>query len=216
MFKKILTISLILISCASFGQDNVLKARKILNQVSRSYKSLKTLKANFEMHLTEPGAKKSTIEKGTLYLKGNSFKVEMATVDIICNGKTQWYYMKDVNEVQITNFDANAQEISPNTIFTMYDKGYKYTWVEERNENGRMIDVIDLVPKENQAQKEYTKIKLNIDRSAKEILSSEIFFRSGRKMKYVITQQIRNINLAANFFDFDPNTKKGIQIVDLR
>jgi outer membrane lipoprotein-sorting protein len=168
------------------------------------------------MQVTEPGAKKATIEKGTLYLKGNSFKVEMATVEIICNGKTQWYYMKDVNEVQITNFDPNTQEISPNTIFTMYDKGYKFTWVEEKNEGGRMVDVIDLVPKDNQKQKEYTKIKLAVDKSAKEILSSEIFFRSGRKMKYIISQQIKNINLAANFFDFDPKTKKDIQVVDLR
>ncbi len=216
MFKKILALSFVLITAVSYGQDNVRKAQKILNQVSRSYKNLKTLKATFELHITEPGSKKPSIEKGTLYLKDDNFKVEMATVDIICNGKTQWYYMKDVNEVQITNFNPDEREITPNNIFTMYDKGFKYVWVEEKNENGRMVDIIELAPKDNVERKEYTKIKLSIDRVAKQILSSEIFFRSGRKMKYTITQQVRNINLAANFFDFDPSTKAGIQVVDLR
>lgn len=216
MLKRLITCTFLLVSVVSFGQDNVRKANKILNQVSRSYKSAKTLKAVFELQIMEPGAKKPSTEKGTLYLKGNSFKVEMSTVDIICDGKTQWYYMKDVNEVQITNYDANAQEISPNNIFTMYDKGFKALWVEEKNVKGRMLDFIELVPKENQERKEYTKVKLTIDRKAKEITQSEILFRSGRNMKYLVTQQVRNINLAANFFSFDPKTKPGIQVVDLR
>ncbi|MDX5320233.1 MAG: outer membrane lipoprotein carrier protein LolA, partial [Bacteroidota bacterium] len=216
MFKTIITCTLLLASVVSYGQDNIRKANKILNQVSRSYKTLKSLKASFELQITEPNSKKPTSEKGVLYLKGNSFKVEMATVDIICDGKTQWYYMKDVNEVQITNYDANAQEVSPNTIFTMYDKGFKSIWVEEKNIKGRMVDLIELVPKDGQERKEYTKVKLTIDRVAKEIIHSEIFFRSGRNMKYNVTQQVRNINLAANFFTFDPATKSGITVVDLR
>lgn len=216
MLKKLLVFTFFIISTASFAQDNVRKAHKILNQVSRSYKSLKSLKANFEMQISEPGAKKPSTEKGILYLKGDNFKVEMSTVEIICDGKTQWYYMKDVNEVQISNYDADAQDISPNTIFTMYDKGFKYLWIEERNEKGRMLDVIELVPKENQERKDYTKIKLTIDRVAKDIVQSEILFRSGRKMKYMISQQVRNINLAANFFSFYPASKPGIVIIDLR
>lgn len=216
MFKKLLTLTLILVSMASFGQDNVRKATKILNQVSRNYKQLKSLKATFEMQVTEPGSKKPTTEKGTLYLKGNSFKIEMSTVDIICDGKTQWYYMKDVNEVQITNYDAKSQEISPNTIFTMWDKGFKSVWVSESNEKGKMMDLIELVPKENQEKKEYTKVKLTIERASKDIGQCEILFRSGRKMKYIVTQQVKNVTLAAKFFTFDPASKPGIQVVDLR
>ncbi|MBI1223426.1 MAG: outer membrane lipoprotein-sorting protein [Bacteroidetes bacterium] len=216
MLKRLFTCTFLLITVTSFGQDNVRKAAKILNQVSRSYKSAKSLKAVFELQISEPNAKKPSIENGVLYVKGNSFKIEMSTVTIICDGKTQWYYMKDVNEVQITNYDANAQDISPNTIFTMYDKGFKSIWVGENNIKGQIVDLLELVPKENQERKEYTKVKLAIDRKAKEIVESEILFRSGRKMKYIVSQQIRNINLAANFFSFDPKSKPGIQVVDLR
>lgn len=216
MFRKLLTLTFILVSLTSFGQDNVRKANKILNQVSRNYKSLKSLKATFEMQVTEAGAKKPTTEKGTLYLKGNSFKIEMTTVDIICDGKTQWYYMKDVNEVQITNYDAKTQDISPNTIFTMWDKGFKSVWVSESNEKGKVLDMIELVPKENQEKKEYTKVKLAVERVAKDISQCEILFRSGRKMKYIVSQQVKNVTLSTNFFAFDPATKAGIQVVDLR
>lgn len=216
MLRSILTFALILTMPLAYGQDNVRKAKKILNQVSKNYKQMKSLKATFDLSITEPGSSKPTKESGILYLKDKNFKVEMTDVDIICNGKTQWYYMKKLNEVQITDYNADDQEVSPSNIFTMYDKGFKYQWIEQKNIGGRMVDIIELVPKEKAETKEYTKIKLNIDSKAKQILSSEIFFRSGRKMKYSINQQIKNINLAANFFDFDPKTKAGIQVVDLR
>jgi outer membrane lipoprotein carrier protein len=217
MLRKIMLLGFFFtVIGASAQNENVRKAQKILNQVSKSYKGLKSLKASFDITITEPGSKKPTQEKGILYLKNESFKVELPAVEIICNGTTQWYYMKDVNEVQVTDFVPDENEVSPSNIFTMYDKGFRYQWIEQKNEGGRVVDVIELIPKEKQETKEYTKIKLTVDKIAKEILSSEILFRSGRKMKYSISQQIKNINLATGFFEFDPAKHKGITVTDLR
>lgn len=216
MHRIILASALLLFSFVSFGQDNEKKAKQILNKVSKQYKSLKTLKANFDMEITEPGSTRPSTEKGLLYLRGNSFKLELSTIDIICDGKIQWYVMKDVNEVQISTYDPSGQEISPSTIFTLYEKGFKSIWVSEGTEQGKTVDNIELVPKNNQEKKEYTKIKLTIDREANQIIRSEILFRSGRKMKYTINQQVRNLNLANDFFSFDPSKKAGMVVVDLR
>lgn len=216
--KKIalILIAFLSVSLVQAQSNNERKAQKILNKLGRNYKQLKSLKATFEMRITEPGSSKPQIEKGTIYVMDKNFKLEMSNVDIICNGKTQWYYMKDINEVQISNYQPNDDQISPSNIFTIYEKGFKYQWVEERNENGQIVDIIELAPKDNPEKKEYTKIKLAVDKQAKQIISSEVFFRSGRKMKYTIGQQVNNIHLADNFFDFDPASKKGIQVVDLR
>ncbi len=216
MLKYLFSLSLLIVGLGASAQNDVKKANKILNQVSKNYKSLKTLKATFEIQISEPGSKKPTIEKGTLYLKGSKFKVELAGSEIVCNGKTQWYWMKDVCEIQITNYNPSEQEISPSTIFTMYEKGFKYRWLEEKTENGKQVEIIELVPKEKQEKKEYTKIKLTIDKTKKEILSSEIFYRSGRIIKYKINEQTKNLSLADTFFEFDVKTKKDCTVVDLR
>lgn len=217
MKRSILAIAFVAFSVATFAQtNNEKKAQKILNKVSKSYKSLKSLKASFEIQLSEPGAKSVSSQKGTLYLKGDKFKVEMPGQEIISDGKTQWFYTKDVNEVQITDYKPNDNEISPTNIFTIYDRGFKYQWVEEKNENGQMVDVVELVPKAGQDKKDFTKIKLSIDKMAKQILSSEIIYRSGRKVRYFINQQVPNINLADTFFNFEPIKYRGIEIVELR
>lgn len=216
--RKIIFISLALL--LSFNVDaqsnNEKKAGKILNKLSKNYKSLKSLKTKFELIITEPNSKKPILQKGTIFLKDKNFKIEMADVDIVCNGQTQWYYLKELNEVQISKYSPTPGQITPNNVFTIYEKGFKSLWVEQRNESGQMVDIIELVPKANQEKSEYTKIKIAVDKSARQIIYSEIFFRNGRKMKYIMTEQFENINLAANFFQFDVASKKGIQVVDLR
>lgn len=192
------------------------KAAKILNQVSKHYKTLKSLKTSFEIQITEPGAKKSSIEKGTLYLSGNKFKIELPDNEIVCNGKTQWFYMKGVNEVHISKYEPATDQITPNNIFTIYEKGFKYRWLEQKTEGANTVDIIELIPKDKQESKEYTKIKLTIDSKAKKILGSEIFYRSGRQMKYKLLDQVENIPVNDKFFEFDPNSKKGISVVDLQ
>jgi len=216
LIRTILILTLIASSTVSHGQEDVRKARRILRQVSKNYKRAKTLKAEFEISIKEPNAKKATKETGKLYLKGDQFKVELNDVDIICDGTTQWTYMKGLNEVQIVNYDPDEREISPRNILTMYDNGFKYIWTGSKTVNGRVIDMIELVPKDDQEKKMYTKIKLEIDSKAKHILSSEILFRSGRIMKYTIKQQVENINLKAGFFKFDVKKHPGCTVVDLR
>ncbi len=99
-------------------------------------------------------------------------------------------------------------------MFTIYESGFKYLWMESKSFNGKTADVIELVPKENVEMKEYTKIKLFIDSKAKQIIGYEIFMRGGSKTLCTVKDQENNLEIPDKTFTY---TKiAGVKEVDLR
>jgi len=49
---------------------------------------------------------------------------------VINDGVTVWTYLPEEKEVNIDNFDANADDVvNPSKIFDIYKKGYKYMYL---------------------------------------------------------------------------------------
>ena len=106
--KKILFFALFLAVLSHQGvlyaQQNDPKATAILNDVSKKYKAMTSMRAVFAMSTEDAKGKASQAQTGTLYAKGPMYKIELANQEIISDNKTVWTYLKDANEVQINNY----------------------------------------------------------------------------------------------------------------
>ena len=87
-------------------------------------------------------------QKGILVLQEEMFRLEMEEQIIINDGESQWIYLTDMNEVQIMEHDPEEQMMSPNKLFTIYEEGYKYTYVGTESQKGKLLQIIDLFPEE--------------------------------------------------------------------
>ena len=99
-------------------------ADKLLNLISTRYKNFKTIKADFIYSIESKAENISEKQKGSIYVKGNKFRLDIADQVIMCDNKTVWTYSKEVNEVQVNNYDPKKAPIRLDDIFTMYDKGF--------------------------------------------------------------------------------------------
>lgn len=188
-------------------------ANKILNNVSKTYQTYKTIKAGFNIEVNNTQSKSKFTQTGTLYLKGKKFRINMSDQEIYCDGKTMWTYFKDQNEVQITKYDPNAQEINPSEIFTIYQKGFDYKYVGESVKNGKKIQKIELTP--TNKNKPYFKVKLNIDKASYKITNMTVMNKNGVHSTYGITSFKSNLSMNDSFFKFDPKSKPGVIVIDL-
>src|ERR1041384_6402869 len=98
----------ILISIKSFAQiPDTKTAATILSGVSAKYKGFTAVKATFTMK-TEGSANKTTdTQTGTLYVKGDKYKLELANQEITCDNTKIWTYLKDANEVQVNSYEPD-------------------------------------------------------------------------------------------------------------
>lgn len=214
MKNYILAALLLFFGGNALQAQNTAKAKEILNKVSTKYKSYKAVKADFKYILEIQAEKFKEEQKGTLYLKKDKFKLEMDDQTVICDNKTLWTYMKDVNEVQINNYTPQAMDINPAEIFTMYEKGYLSAYMGEETINKKAVHVVELTPTDK--KQSFFKVKLYIDKATNAVTRSKIFEKNGNIYTFEIINFTPNPAVDDKFFTFDTSKMPKQNVVDLR
>lgn len=189
-------------------------ADKLLNLISTRYKNFKTIKADFIYSIESKAENISEKQKGSIYVKGNKFRLDIADQVIMCDNKTVWTYSKEVNEVQVNNYDSKKAPIRLDDLFTMYDKGFLSKILESKKEGKNDIVLVELTPKDK--KKNFFKIKLTIDKTNQTITKSQVFDKNGTIHTYIVTNQFPNIKLEDKFFVFDVKKYPKCEVIDLR
>ncbi len=213
MKKYFLIVALTLITLGkTFAMDN--KSDSILKAVSAKYKSFKTYKASFAYNLENKKDKINITKKGTIYVKGLKFKIEMGNLEIFCDGKTIWKYNKEDNEVEINTFNAAKNDLSPQKILNTYEKGYISEFIEEKMENGVIVQQIRLTPIDK--TKNIHTVKLFVQKQGKIIVRSKLYGKFGDIYTYEIPKFQAHIKILDNFFVFNKKAHPGVTENDLR
>ena len=190
-----------------FAQDQ--KAKSILDQLSDKTKSYSSIEAKFTNTFSSMVTDINESQSGTLYLKDDAYRLEMEAQTIICDGETNWIYLADDQEVNITEIDDDENELNPSKIFTIYENGYKYKFVKEDGKNYH----IDLFPEESGP---FTKVELFINKSKMQISSFTMIDKQGSHYKYVIDSFVTNKEMKNDFFVFKTADYPNVDVIDLR
>ncbi len=190
------------------------KALATLDEMSKKYGAMSGFKAGFTYSMVNPSAGINESSSGVITVKGSKFHLAMGNQEVINNGTTVWTFLKDANEVNISNYDPQDDDITPTKIYSIYKKGYKYLVAEEKTEAGVPTQTIDLIP-ENR-NNPFFKVRLIINKKDKTIKSWKIFEKSGNTYDYSVKTFTPNLTLNDSEFVFDKTKHKGVEVVDLR
>ena len=114
--------SFLLIALAvSFGlyAQNPALARKILDKTASVVGNKGGASANFSI------SGKSGNASGTIAIKGNKFNARTAQAIVWYDGRTQWTYMKNSQEVNVSNpTEAQLQAMNPYKFINLFKSGF--------------------------------------------------------------------------------------------
>lgn len=213
MKKTFLAVIFLVLVKVTFAQYDP-KALEILEAMGEKYKSIPTYEAQFAWSLTNDVENVKEEFKGKLTVSGDKYRISLPEQEVINNGVTVWTYLPEVKEVNIDNYDKNSGDINPLKIYEIYQKDFKYLYIQEKSEGGVMCEEVDLVPEKKDAQ--YFKIKLLIKKKDKVIQSLTMFDKGGNRYKYTITKFVPNAAVAETYFTFDAKKYPGVEVIDLR
>src|SRR5690349_9637949 len=80
------------------AQGNDPAAKKVLDAVSKKFKSYKAVQSNFTLQVEDGNGKVQGSKKGTVFMKGPKYKVNITGQEIYSDGKSVWTYDKGANE----------------------------------------------------------------------------------------------------------------------
>ena len=215
--KKILFIIAVIsaLSIQAFAQKDA-KAKEILDLASQKYAEAGALTVSFTMDVNDVKAKTTYSFDGTIQMKGSKFYFSTPDKDSWFDGKTQWVYDKDSEEVNISEpSEEEVQMINPSVIFDLYKKGsnYKYTG-EKKDIKQRNVYEIELTP--NNKKGEIQKIILQVNKEDYMPVTFTIFYKKNlQNIIYINSYKTKQTLPDANFV-FDKKKYPDVEIIDLR
>jgi outer membrane lipoprotein carrier protein len=194
-----------------------LKAKGILDGVSKKTESYSTIKAEFNIMTSGPDGKAKDNIAGTMLHKGNKYKLDIKGQTIFCDGKVQTTYIKEDNTAQINNAPdpTKSDNINPANIFTIYKKDFKYKFDKEEVQNGVTVQIINLYPLVP-GKKPYHTVRLTIDKIKQQITSVKVMNKDGNTTTITVKSFIPNTDMPDATFVFNKLDYPGVSIEDLR
>ena len=203
--KRYLLISLLFIVCFLFVSlpANAESAKSILDKAAASVSNPTGVQAQFQMISKQFGS-----TSGTISIKGTKFQASTPDAMIWFDGKTQWTYMKQNDEVNISNpTEAELQAINPYNFINIYKKGYKLS----SKKVGTSYEVhLKAADKKRKLQEMY----IIVDQ--KTYHPTHVKMQQNGKWSVLLITGLKTTSLSDDMFHFNAKDFPKAEVIDLR
>lgn len=198
MKKICFLITAMLLSVATYGQT----AKSVLDKAAATVTVKEGVKANFKMTAS------NGTTSGTLLLKGRKFHATTPVATIWFDGKTQWTYLKNNDEVNISNpTEAQLQAINPYNFINLYKKGYNATL----NKSGKDY-VVHLTATDK--SKKIQELFVSVNKTSYH--PTQVKLLQGKKWTVFDISDLKRQNIPDSQFQFNSKDFPNAEIIDLR
>jgi outer membrane lipoprotein carrier protein len=189
------------------------QAVSILSQVNKKYASYQSMQ--LDLKLTIEDGKFKEVQEGKVSVKGNKFRVKSKEQEIVSDGKTNWIYLIQQNELQISNPDPDdvAMFSSPDKLLKSFEKEYISQYAGTATEEGKVVHVIEFKPADRNS--EYTKVRVTIDKVSLNVQKVKVFDRSNIHYTIEVLKFVKNPTISDTYFTFDEKKVPKENIVRL-
>jgi outer membrane lipoprotein carrier protein len=155
-----------------------------------------------------------SFEGGQIAIQGNKCRLTLPAQEVINDGQTVWTYLKDANEVQITDHDPEQEAVMPWTIFADYRRDYTICRFDTHQRNGHVYDSLELVA--NNAENPLCKVIITVTHATKHIECVEVTDSNQTLHVFLITDFAYDLKFDKAFFSFNAKAHKGVEVIDMR
>jgi outer membrane lipoprotein-sorting protein len=212
----LLIVTSFLTTLSAIGQTDQ-QARDLLEKTSKKMQSYATLSARFVFTMENKKMNIHEENSGSLLMKGKKYQVKLPDLgmEVFSDGKTVWNFMEMANQVMVSNVGDDSQGvIDPSAIFNVYQEGYTYKFIEEKNEAGRVISYVDLIPQDRNA--EFTKIAVGIDKARLMVNSLVTHGKDGNMYGIYVREFKTDQVIDDKEFVFDKSRHRDLEEIDFR
>ncbi len=213
--RFILVIMAVFVSAGVVVAQN--DAKKILDEVSAKTRTFKTMSADFQFSMVNEEMDISEQNNGTIKVKGQKYVVDLpdAGIKVFSDGETIWNYMEDGNQITVSSVDDSGSELmDPSSIFSIYERGFRSSYVGDANENGKAVYKIELFPDSEEYQ--VTKIEVSVDKATMMLSSAKLHATDDNIYSILVKKMETNKDFPDSDFIFDASKYGDVEVIDFR
>ena len=200
--KRLLTLWMLALLPFCIKAQTDAKAAEVLDKSLHILSDKNGIRADF-----------SGTENGFILLKGEKFYLNNGNIQSWYDGKTQWSYVADTEEVNISHpTPEELQGINPYHILMNYQKDFDYTYKGSRARNGVKGHEIILIPKHS----EQTEIIRVFVSTTYQPLAMRMEQNGHTLSEINVTSYKINQKLEDGMFKFNRSLFPNAEIIDMR
>lgn len=203
-------IAAMMISVSAFGQ--IKSASSVMNNMVNILKN-NSIQTNFGLVVKDANSSKPSVMGGTFLMKGNQFTFSTKEMQVYFDGKTQWAFMPDINEVSITSpTEKELAETNPLALLQAYST--KSTAQFIKNNAVKDAYTIELTPRDKTS--DIKKIQVVVNKKSYFPQTIQLADKKGMISTLALTKFQKGVKTDEKTFTFNSSVYKDIEINDLR
>ena len=211
MFRKI-SLLILLFSVQFIAAQSNVQAEQILTDLLNSAKTT-AIKTNFKLIVSDKKKSEPQTSSGVFTLKGSKFILEMDAMKVWFDGKTQWSFVHQNNEVSITEpSEKELTETNPMAILSGFKTKCIIRFSSKTKSNQNYC--IEMIPKSK--NNDVVKIEVQVNKNNGNLFSIYIISKNGSISHLILSNFQKGITINENSFVFNSTKFKGVTINDLR
>lgn len=208
--RPLLTLTILGASFSAHSQTIDSRSQKILDEVTRNYKSKKN--SYFKFSYTSGSGKNLRSQTGIFYSDNTRYKLKIMGTEQIFDGNKLYNINDEDKEVTISKPNDEQIHFSPLSYLDSYKKEYDVTYSGKKTMSGIPVDVIKMVPVKNNGLKNVT---LYVNTPQKKLIKLEQITTSNEVAVIGISDYKENQKLSPNLFTFDKSKYQNYLITEL-
>lgn len=214
--KKVILLIISLFATLLLVAQGSVPQMEILDQVAVKTEKYVGLKIDFTLYVENLHNAKRDSYKGNAIYKTGLYKMDIMGQVVYSDGKTNWTYLRDAEEISITNNgDNEAFMTNPQAILKDYKSKFKVNFISDKFEKNRALLEFDFFPKQIE-NKKYSKITIRIDKTKKQIFSVRYVGKDGVNYLIEIDKMLENPTISDSEVKFSKALYPDADIIDMR
>lgn len=195
-------IGIVLFCGQAYGQS----AEEVAQRLQQRYRALNSIQANFVQTVG------NTRLDGTLFVRGDAFRIELPDQVLISNGATVWSYSENDNQVVVQDYNEDELGFSIGQLFTNYLAVFRVTGATSATLDGVGHDVLAMVPRDaGSTVRDATLYVRSEDAVPTKVRVRDV---NNTTLAFDLTQVQLNPRLSNETFTF--RFPRGVEVIDLR
>lgn len=201
-----------------FADDNKSVAVTLLDKAVEAIKADVGVQMDFTYEFSDANGDVHVTDKGFFCVDNcpenkdiQLYTLQMQQMKIWCNGKKQWNYMAQTNEVYLTAANSDeAQSLSPLYLMQLYKSGDYNCSADAKSGNS----VVTLTSANEET--EFNKIFVTLDTKTLHLERITLVDRDGNSIEIVINAYKSDCKFESHLFEFPANEYSDAELIDMQ
>ena len=182
----------------------------LLDDVAACIKADAPVRMDYSYKVYDEDGELLQVDKGLLCVDNERYALLMDNMMVWCNGAVQWSYMREIDEIYITEASSDeAQNLSPLYVVESYRDGYEASLAD--TEDGWFVK---LHTADEDADVQC--VELLVSKSDKRLEAMFIYMPGQGKIEVLLDGYTPRCGVSADAFECPLDEFPGVEVVDMR